>query len=118
MKKPLLWLAMLVLVLSTFLAACSGGEKEKTTADPKDDDKDKAAEETGPQEGGTLTYALSSEFKGLLNWNFYDADGDDDIIAFFDDALIDYDENLKAQPNIASWTTDDNKVFKIGRAHV
>ncbi|WNF24132.1 oligopeptide ABC transporter substrate-binding protein [Mesobacillus jeotgali] len=111
MKKPLLWLAMLVLVLSTFLAACSGGDKEKTTADPKEGDKDNAAEETGPQDGGTLTYALSSEFKGLLNWNFYDADGDDDIIAFFDDALIDYDENLKAEPNIASWETEDNKVF-------
>ena len=96
MKKPLLWLAMLVLVLSTFLAACSGGEKEKTTTDPKKDDNDKGtAADEGPQDGGTLTYALSSEFKGLLNWNFYDAYGDDDIIAFFDDALIDYDQNLK-----------------------
>jgi peptide/nickel transport system substrate-binding protein len=109
MKKPLLWLSMLVLVLSAFLAACSGGGSSEPAN--TEDEKDNAAEETGPQDGGTLTYALDTEFKGLLNWNFYDMDGDDDIIELFDDPLINYDENLQAEPNIASWETEDNKNY-------
>jgi peptide/nickel transport system substrate-binding protein len=109
MKKPLLWLSMLVLVLSAFLAACSGGGSSEPSNTEKE--KENAADETGPQDGGTLTYALDTEFKGLLNWNFYDMDGDDDIIMLFDDPLIDYDENLQAQPNIASWETEDNKNY-------
>ncbi|MBL5766791.1 oligopeptide ABC transporter substrate-binding protein [Bacillus sporothermodurans] len=32
---------------------------------------------------------------------------------FFDDDLIKYDDQLKAQPNIASWETKDNKVYKF-----
>ncbi|WP_251032185.1 oligopeptide ABC transporter substrate-binding protein [Mesobacillus foraminis] len=106
MKKPLLWFAVLVMSMSAFLAACSGGEKSNT-----DDKKDNAADDSKPQDGGTMTYALDTEFKGLLNWNFYDTDGDDDIIQLFDDPLIDYDENLKAVPNIASWETDDNQNY-------
>lgn len=109
MKKPLLWLSMLVLVLSAFLAACSGGGSSEPSNTEKE--KENAADETGPKDGGTLTYALDTEFKGLLNWNFYDMDGDDDIIMLFDDPLIDYDENLQAQPNIASWETEDNKNY-------
>ncbi|TCN27875.1 oligopeptide ABC transporter substrate-binding protein [Mesobacillus foraminis] len=106
MKKPLLWFAVLVMSMSAFLAACSGGEKSNT-----DDKKDNAANDSKPQDGGTMTYALDTEFKGLLNWNFYDTDGDDDIIQLFDDPLIDYDENLKAVPNIASWETEDNQNY-------
>lgn len=106
MKKPLLWLAVLVLAMSAFLAACSGGEKANT-----EDKKDNTADGLKPQDGGTMTYALDSEFKGLLNWSFYDTDGDDDIIQLFDDPLIDYDENLKAVPNIASWETEDNQNY-------
>jgi peptide/nickel transport system substrate-binding protein len=108
MKKSLSWLFVMVLVLSAFLAACSGGSDKANS----DKDTDKApAESNEPQDGGTLTYALDSEFKGILNWNFYDMDGDDDIISFFDDALIGYDENLKAEPNIASWETTDNQNY-------
>ncbi|MHC0036702.1 oligopeptide ABC transporter substrate-binding protein [Pseudoneobacillus sp. C159] len=108
-KKSLLWLFSMILVLSAFLAACN--KDDKASNKPDGDDGKTPVENNEPQDGGTLTYALSSEFKGLLNWNFYDADGDDDIIAFFDDGLISYDENLKAEPNIASWTTEDNQNF-------
>lgn len=110
MKKSYAWLLAMMLVLSAFLAACSGNSDKANT--PEDNDNDKApVEETGPVDGGTLTYALDSEFKGILNWNFYDMDGDDDIIAFFDDGLITYDENLKPEPNIASWETTDNQNY-------
>lgn len=108
MKKSIAWLFALTLVLSAFLTGCSGNSDK---AGNKDNDKDTSSESTEPQDGGTLTYALDSEFKGILNWNFYDQDGDDDIIAFFDDALIGYDENLKPEPNIASWETSDNQNY-------
>jgi peptide/nickel transport system substrate-binding protein len=105
MKKSYAWLLAMILVVSAFLVACSGNS-DKATSDEK-----APANESGPVDGGTLTYALDAEFKGILNWNFYDLDGDDDIISFFDDALIGYDENLKAEPNIASWETTDNQNY-------
>jgi peptide/nickel transport system substrate-binding protein len=110
MKKSYAWLLAMMLVLSAFLAACSGNSDKASNSDDKDEDK-APVEETGPVDGGTLTYALDSEFKGILNWNFYDMDGDDDIISFFDDGLIGYDENLKPEPNIASWETTDNQNY-------
>ncbi|WP_433748912.1 oligopeptide ABC transporter substrate-binding protein [Falsibacillus pallidus] len=111
-RRSLLWLTTLVLVLSMFLAACGGDKKTSTNTKNNNDDK-KGSEQagTGPQDGGTLTYAMESEFKGLLNVNFYDSSSDAEIIGLFDDTLIDYDENLKPQPNIADWKTDDNKVY-------
>jgi peptide/nickel transport system substrate-binding protein len=110
MKKSYAWLLAMMLVVSAFLAACSGNSDKASNSDDNDDDK-APVEETGPVDGGTLTYALDSEFKGILNWNFYDMDGDDDIISFFDDGLIGYDENLKPEPNIASWETTDNQNY-------
>jgi peptide/nickel transport system substrate-binding protein len=110
-KKSIFWLTSIMLALSMFLAACSGGEStSKPTEDNNSSDENNTANE-GPVDGGTLVYAMESEFKGLLNINFYDSQSDWEIISFFDDGLIDYDENLKPQPNIASWETDDNKVF-------
>ncbi|RLQ97198.1 oligopeptide ABC transporter substrate-binding protein [Falsibacillus albus] len=109
-KRSLLWLTTLVLVLSMFLAACGG--KDKTSTNSKDNDnKGSGQEATGPQDGGTLTYAMEAEFKGILNWNFYGDQSDAEILSLFDEGLIKYDKNLKAEPNIASWKTDDNKVF-------
>jgi peptide/nickel transport system substrate-binding protein len=105
MKKSYAWLLAMILVVSAFLAACSGNSDEATS------DEKAPANESDPVDGGTLIYALDAEFKGILNWNFYDLDGDDDIISFFDDGLIGYDENLKAEPNIASWETTDNQNY-------
>jgi len=106
MKRSFLWLTSLMLVLSLVLAACSGGDKE--TGKSGDDGKN-----SGPQDGGTLTYAMEAEFKGLLDINFYDGQSDAEILTFNTDGLITYDENIKAQPNIAKWETTDNKVFKF-----
>ncbi|WP_284037498.1 oligopeptide ABC transporter substrate-binding protein [Neobacillus sp. 114] len=108
-KRSMLWLAVLMLVLSAFLAACSGGEKAGTK---KEENGGKSGETAGkPQDGGTLVYALDSSFKGLLNYSFYGDAVDDEILQLFDENLIDYDAQLKAQPYIASWKTEDNKVF-------
>jgi len=103
MKKNWLILTALMLILSAFLAACSGGEKTSTS---------EGSNATGePQDGGTLVYSLDSAPEGLFNWSFYANATDAEVIDFFDESLISYDENLKPQPNIASWKTDDNKVY-------
>ncbi len=101
-------LVALILVLSAFLAACSGGEKTGS----KEENGEKSSESAGqPQDGGTLVYALDSAPEGKFNYSFYGNATDAYVINFFDENLIDYDENLKAKPHIASWKTEDNKVF-------
>jgi peptide/nickel transport system substrate-binding protein len=108
MKKSYAWMLVMMLILSAFLAACID-KSDKASSD--DNKNNQGTEETGPKDGGTLTYALDAEFKGILNWNFYDLDGDDDILEFIDENLIGFDENLKPEPNIASWETTDNQHF-------
>lgn len=104
MKKNWLTLTALMLILSAFLAACSGGGEKTSTNEGSN-----AAGE--PQDGGTLVYSLDSAPEGLFNWSFYSNATDAEVIDFFDESLISYDENLRPQPNIASWKTDDNKVY-------
>ncbi|MCM3767527.1 oligopeptide ABC transporter substrate-binding protein [Neobacillus niacini] len=109
-KRSMLWLAALMLVLSVFLAACSGGGEKAGTK--KEENNGKSGETAGkPQDGGTLVYALDSQPKGLFNWTFYEDTVDFEVLDLFDENLIDYDEHLKAVPHIASWKTEDNKVF-------
>ncbi|MHC0037698.1 oligopeptide ABC transporter substrate-binding protein [Pseudoneobacillus sp. C159] len=108
MKKLYAWMFAFMLILSAFLAACSDKSDKASSGNNNDN---QGTEEVGPKEGGILTYALDSEFKGILNWNFYDLDGDDDILEFIDENLIGFDENLKPEPNIASWETTDNQHF-------
>ncbi|WP_341961608.1 ABC transporter substrate-binding protein [Planococcus maritimus] len=106
-KKSLLWLFALVLVLSAFLAACGG-----------DDGSSESGSEGGssdgePQEGGTLVYGLDAPPEGLFSSAFYGIATDFEVIELFDEALISYNENLEPEPNVASWETEDNKVFNF-----
>ncbi|MDE5050994.1 ABC transporter substrate-binding protein [Niallia taxi] len=103
MKKNWIVLTALMLILSAFLAACSSDGEKTTTNEGSASDE--------PQDGGTLVYSLDSAPEGLFNWSFYANATDAEVISFFDESLIDYDENLKPQPNIASWKTEDNKVY-------
>lgn len=119
-KKSLLLLTILLLVFAIFLGACN---KEETNADPvnegtqnetnnkEEPDKKEEADPNTPQDGGTMVFALDSEFKGLLDYNFYDSSVDGDILDFISENLLKYDENLKIQPNIADWETDDNQHY-------
>ncbi|WHY87757.1 ABC transporter substrate-binding protein [Neobacillus novalis] len=112
-KRSMLMLAALMLVLSAFLAACSGGGEKAGTKD-KEKEKDKPASgETAdkPQDGGTLVYALDSAPEGKFNFSFYGTATDAEVMDFFDENLIKFDDKLQAQPHIASWKTEDNKVY-------
>ncbi|GIN84007.1 oligopeptide ABC transporter substrate-binding protein [Heyndrickxia sporothermodurans] len=111
-RKSILLLTALMLVLSVFLAACGGKEKTNTN-EGKKGNGNQGENASGPKDGGTMVFALDSSPKGLFNINFYKDAVDSQVIDFFDENLIKYDDKLKAQPNIASWETKDNKVFKF-----
>ncbi len=101
---------VLMLVLAMFLAACSGGDEAGTDTNQQDDGDDQAQNE-GPVKGGTLTYAMEGEFEGLLDFAFYGIASDAEILAFVNEGMYSYDENLKPIPWLAEWTTEDNQTF-------
>lgn len=134
LKKALFAALMLVLVLA--LAACGGDGKkeegssggggggdadkgEETTGSPLDD-FDTRGEEGEAKEGGTLNFGLVTDtpFEGTLNWNFYSGAPDAEVINWFDESLLDIDENFQyTQDGAATFEfSDDHKVwtFKIG----
>lgn len=134
LKKALFAALMLVLVLA--LAACGGDGKkeegssggggggdadkgEETTGSPLDD-FDTRGEEGEAKEGGTLNFGLVTDtpFEGTLNWNFYSGAPDAEVIKWFDESLLDIDENFQyTQDGAATFEfSDDHKVwtFKIG----
>ncbi|QQZ08221.1 oligopeptide ABC transporter substrate-binding protein [Heyndrickxia vini] len=105
-RKSILLLTALMLVMSMFLAACGGKEKANETTKGKSSSGE-------PQDGGTLVYGVDTAPEGIFNFNFYGNASDANVLQFIDDSLIDYDENMKPIPKIASWETKDNKVFKF-----
>ncbi|KGX87339.1 oligopeptide ABC transporter substrate-binding protein [Pontibacillus litoralis] len=108
------WLLSTVLLLSLFLAACSGGDDEQTKGEGEETSEEGTDENTGednPTQGGTITYAIDSEPEGILNIHYYGTATDADVLGFMVESLIDYDENLEPQPNLASWETEDNKTY-------
>lgn len=107
-KKSLLLLTGFMLILSMFLAACSS---DKAGTKKTDDKKNTGATAEKPQDGGTLVYSLDSAPEGKFNINFYGTASDAEVIDFFDENLIKFDDKLQPQPNIASWKTTDNKVY-------
>ncbi|GEN84174.1 ABC transporter substrate-binding protein [Sporosarcina luteola] len=120
-KKQFMLLASLLLVLSVFLAACTGKD-EKDGAGEKDTSKDpgKDTEQTedgedaeeveedpnagldfpltvtntgDPIEGGELNFGLVSDtpFEGTLSPVFYSGAPDADVMSFFNESLFAYD---------------------------
>ncbi|GAA0342693.1 oligopeptide ABC transporter substrate-binding protein [Bacillus carboniphilus] len=123
-KKSSMLLMVMLLVLSIFLAACNSGDKEEgKTEDPgttenndndeKDEDSgDEQPANDGPVKGGTLTYAMESEFEGLLDLAFYGIASDAEILGFINEGMYSYDENLQPIPWLADWTvSDDNLTY-------
>lgn len=96
-----------MLVVSLFLAACGSSNEEGTSGD----DKNTGNEGTSTSGNNTLVYAMETAFDGLLDVNFYQTATDAEILAFTHEGFIKYDENLKPVPNLAEWTTEDNKTY-------
>ncbi|MEC5423035.1 oligopeptide ABC transporter substrate-binding protein [Virgibacillus sp. C22-A2] len=119
--SKLLFALMLILLLA--LAACNGGSDDgeaesdggtdsgETSDDGEDDGEDAAEEDDGLYsvddfekiknnegeaiEGGSFTFGLVSDtaFEGTLNWNFYSGNPDAQILNWFDEPLLTWDEN-------------------------
>lgn len=111
MKKKAFWLASIMLVLSMFLAACSGGEKTTTTK--KDPVK---SEEKKPVEGGRVTFGYTQPFKGVLSYAFYEGEDDANILQFMHEGLFSVNDELQSEPNLATWEISEDKMkltFKL-----
>lgn len=120
------YLLMLVLAMILVLAACGGSNnKDDNKADSNNsdsdsdvidiDDFDTRAETGDVEEGGTLNFGLVSDtaFEGTLNFNFYSGAPDAEVIEWFDESLLDIDENHTfTKDGAASFEfTDDHKVW-------
>ena len=113
-KKQLMLLASLLLVLSVFLAACSGKDDEKSgetdTSKETETETEATEEEEEPAEepsagldfpltvsntaaaieDGEMTIAMVSDtpFEGTLNRVFYSGTSDAQVISFFEKTLL------------------------------
>lgn len=137
-KRSFLLLASLMLVLSVFLAACSGNDnasgdgknkgKDKGTDNgttEKGDDDNKAeldfplavSNDKEAMEDGEMTVALVADepFEGTLSTVFYSVQYDAEILAYFDEALLDVDgDYLITNEGAATYElSEDNKTLKL-----
>lgn len=137
-KKQFMLLASLLLVLSVFLAACTGkdkdgnaGEKETSTDPGKEteqteDGEEEEAEDPNagldfpltvtnngtPIDGGELNYGLVSDtpFEGTLSWVFYSGKPDSTVLSFFDERLFTIDgDMLITNDGAATYEVSDDK---------
>lgn len=138
-KKQFMLLASLLLVLSVFLAACTGKDDKEESSETKPEDNEKeteqvdedVSEEEGselsfptevsnkaePIEDGEMTVALVSDspFEGTLNRVFYTKGPDYDVIQYFDESLFAYDGDYQITNDGAAEyeISDDKKTITI-----
>ncbi|WHX26650.1 oligopeptide ABC transporter substrate-binding protein [Virgibacillus halodenitrificans] len=129
----------LMVVLLLVLAACNSSTSKEGEAEGT---KEKKTEEKGKEEkkeekkdglysiddfsniktsegeaidGGSFTFGLVSDsaFEGTLNWNFYSGDPDAQILDWFDEGLLDWDENyVYTNDGAATYeASEDGRVF-------
>ncbi|WP_062109338.1 oligopeptide ABC transporter substrate-binding protein [Bacillus niameyensis] len=128
MKKThlgkIVFAAMLVLVLA--LGACgkdnSGESKSDKDSGKKEEDLysiedfNKIKENKGEAiDGGSFTFGLVSgtAFEGTLNWNFYAGNPDAQVLSWFDEGLLTWDENyVYTNDGAATYeASEDGKTF-------
>ncbi|AIY06073.1 oligopeptide ABC transporter substrate binding protein [Planococcus sp. PAMC 21323] len=128
---------LLVMSLALLLAACSGDdEATKDSGSKKDADGKQEAKDDGLYsiddfsnvktnegeaiDGGKITFGLVSDtvFEGTLNWNFYSGAPDAEILNWFDEGLLTWDENyVYTNDGAATYeVSEDGRTFtfKIG----
>lgn len=132
--SKILFLLMLSFVL--ILAACSGDDASTEESGGKDaeggqdlknggmysiDDFSNVKTNEGEAiDGGNITFGLVSDtvFEGTLNWNFYSGAPDAEILEWFDEGLLTWDENyVYTNDGAATYeASEDGRTFtfKIG----
>ncbi|WP_153462158.1 oligopeptide ABC transporter substrate-binding protein [Sediminibacillus terrae] len=121
--------SLLTLVLMFFiLTACNDEDAEAEVEGNDNADKGEAAQDDvfsiddfeqiktnqgEAIEGGTLNFGLVSDtaFEGTLNFNFYSGNPDAQVISWFDESLLDVDENY-AYTNDGAATLDVDREAK------
>ncbi len=99
-------------------AADNGGKSKDGLYDISDFDK-KVTSDDEAIDGGELNFGLVTDtaFEGTLNYNFYSGNYDVEVIKWFDDALLDVDENYNyTQDGAATYEVNDEGnefTFKI-----
>ncbi|GEL77293.1 oligopeptide ABC transporter substrate-binding protein [Tenuibacillus multivorans] len=74
-----------------------------------DDFSEGVSNDGEPIDGGEITYGLVTDtaFEGTLNWAFYSGTHDAEILEWFDESLLTYDENFNAtQEGAATFEVD------------
>ncbi|CAK6471812.1 oligopeptide ABC transporter substrate-binding protein [Peribacillus castrilensis] len=113
-------------ISSLLLAACSNDTEKSSTKEKKGKDVEqvdtskfptKTTNQGEPIEGGHLTYGLVSDtpFEGILNKVFYQGEPDNQVITFFDEDLLDTDEDyVFTNEGAASYEiSDDHKTVTL-----
>ncbi len=129
------FLLFLIVAFALLLAACSGDDTAKDSDSKKDgkggDEKKDGlysiedfsnikTNEGEAIDGGTITFGLVSDtvFEGTLNWNFYSGAPDAEILNWFDEGLLTWDENyVYTNDGAATYeVSEDGRTFtfKIG----
>ncbi|MDN3425936.1 oligopeptide ABC transporter substrate-binding protein [Microbacterium sp. APC 3898] len=130
------YLALPMLSFVMVLAACSGDDTSKEEGGEKEadggqdlknggmysiEDFDNVKTNEGEAiDGGTVTFGLVSDtvFEGTLNWNFYSGAPDAEILNWFDEGLLTWDENyVYTNDGAATYeVSEDGRTFtfKIG----
>jgi len=112
MKKSALWTIVLMLVMSLFLAACSGGNNDTTTENETDTETEntEATENTEPKEGGTITLAVDQAPEGVFESAYYRSAIDAEILGFTGGSIYKVNDELEYVPNIAEWEISEDKL--------
>lgn len=112
MKKRWFPLVSFVMILSLFLAACSGNKQQTST--PKNDSNGEATSE--PKAGGVVTYAVDQAPEGFFDPAFSGSFIDSEVQKFMTEDIYKVDDNLKYVPNLATWEISEDKktyTFKL-----
>ncbi len=115
MLKKKVWLFLFIFLSFTlFLAACADNTSEKGNAEGDDKTEeaegsdDDAKEEGEPKKGGTVTFAFTQPFQGLLERGLYEGEDDDKILRFVTDSLVDTNDELQPEPGMADFEVDED----------
>ncbi|WP_110929199.1 oligopeptide ABC transporter substrate-binding protein [Bacillus massiliglaciei] len=111
-------------ISALLLAACNSDEAGKNEGKKGESEKadtasfpTKTAVDENAAEGGSITYGLVSDtpFEGLLNYVFYEGDPDNQVIRFFDEQLLDTDDDyVFTNEGAATYElSEDNKTITL-----
>ncbi|PYZ95386.1 oligopeptide ABC transporter substrate-binding protein [Alteribacter lacisalsi] len=125
MKKSLLLLLAMLLSISILVVACGGDEEEPADTDTDTDEQDadggdedadgdadeeeEVSQEDAPQ-GGSVTYGYTQPFAGVFDIAHYGGQDDAIALGIMTEGLVDTDDELLPEPNLATWDEDGTTI--------